>query len=328
MSGRTITGTYLFCGALLLAATASTAVSAQTSSSASGADHLAVARQELELAKAGHCGEAMPPLSRSIASITDRTLKYEAEFAVAQCAMSLNRVEATLEALARLNRDFPHDPQVLYVTAHYCEQLASGASQELADKAPTSYQAQELDAESFEAHAKWDDAVAEYKKILTEYPQLPGIHYRLGRIILSMPSTPTTAEDARSEFEAELKIDPNNAAAEFMLGDLARQLERWDDAIAHFSRASTLDVGFLEAYLGLGMALNGEGKYSDAIAPLAKYTKGEPDDAAGHYQLAMAYARTGHKDEAERELARQRELDAKVNKDNRRPDGSPQTPQQ
>ena len=261
--------------------------------------------------------------------MTDRSLKYEAEFAVAQCSMSLNQVSAALEDLGRLNRDFPHDPQVLYVTAHYCSQLASGASQELADKAPTSYQAQELDAESYEAHGKWDDAMAEYKKILEQYPGLPGIHYRLGRIILSMPSTPTTPDDARKEFEAELKIDPNNAAAEFMLGDLARQLQQWDDAVAHFSRASTLDVGFLEAYLGLGMALNAEGKYADAVAPLLKYVKGQPDDPAGHYQLAMAYARTGHRDEANREMARQRELDAKVNKDNRRqPDAPPQTPQQ
>jgi predicted Zn-dependent protease len=311
---------------VLLAATASTAVYAQASSKASTADPVAVAHHELELAKAGHCREAMPALNRSIATTTDRAFKYEAEFAVAQCAMSLNLVDASLEDLARLNRDFPHNPQVLYVTAHYCGQLASGASQELADKDPTSYQAQELEAESFEAHGQWDNAVVEYKKILTEYPKLPGIHYRLGRIILSKPSTATTAEDARKEFEAELKIDPSNAAAEFMLGDLARQLQQWDEAIAHFSRASKLDVDFLEAYLGLGMALNAEGKYSDAIAPLANYTKGAPEDPAGHYQLAMAYARTGHKDEAERELARQRELNAKMDKD--RPDGSPQTPQQ
>ncbi len=303
---------------------------AQTTSTAPAGDAPSAVRRALQLAKAGHCSEAVPALRRSIGRIVDRDLKYESEFAVAQCAMSLKEVDAALEDLARLNRDFPHDPQVLYVTAHYCSQLASGASQELADQHPTSYQAQELDAESFEAHGKWDDAMAEYKKVLEQYPQLPGIHYRLGRIILSMPSTPTTAEDARKEFEAELKIDPHNAAAEFMLGDLARQLQQWDDAVAHFSRASKLDVGFVEAYLGLGMALNAEGKFSDAVAPLVAYVKAQPDDAAGHYQLGIAYARTGRREEASREMARQRELDAKVNKDNRRqsPDPQPPTPQQ
>ncbi|HXW56028.1 MAG TPA: tetratricopeptide repeat protein [Candidatus Cybelea sp.] len=300
------------------------AVRAQTSS-APATDHSSSVRHALELAKTGHCTEALPMLNRSVSAIADRALRYEAEFAVAQCAMSLHQVDAALQDLARLNRDFPHDPQVLYVTAHYCSQLATSASEELAGRAPTSYQAQELDAESFEAHGKWDDAISEYRRILEQYPQLPGIHYRLGRIILSMPSTPTTADDARREFEAELKIDPNSAASEFMLGDLARQLGQWDEAIKHFSRAANLDVGFLEAYLGLGMALNAEGKYEDAVPPLVRYVKGAPDDAAGHYQLAMAYARTGHRDEAARELERQRELDAKVNKE--KSDGSPQTPQ-
>jgi tetratricopeptide (TPR) repeat protein len=319
----------IFAAATILIVGLSAAASlAQTSPSST--DSSASIRGALQLAKTGHCPEGDPVLRRSIARMTDRALKYEAEFAIAQCSMSLNRVSLALEDLARLNRDFPRDPEVLYVTAHYCSQLASSASQELADKAPASYQAQELDAESYEAHGKWEDAMAEYKKVLEQYPNLPGIHYRLGRIILSMPSTPTTPEDARSEFEAELKIDPNNAAAEFMLGDLARQLQQWDDAIEHFSRAAKLDVGFLEAYLGLGMALNAEGKYADAVNPLTTYVKGAPDDPAGHYQLAMAYARTGHRDEATRELARQRELDAKVNKDNRKPADTqaPQTPQQ
>ncbi|HTU34830.1 MAG TPA: tetratricopeptide repeat protein [Candidatus Acidoferrum sp.] len=224
-------------------------------------------------------------------------------------------VSETLEDLGRLNRDFPHDPQVLYITTHFCGEMASNASMELAQKDPTSYQAQELDAEAYEAHGKWSDALAEYQRVLQQYPKLPEIHYRIGRVILSMPSTPTTAQDAKEQFEEELKINPSNAAAEFMLGDLERQLEEWNEAIVHFRRASQLDVGFLEAYLGLGMALNAEGRYQEAIAPLQKYIAGVPNDAAGHYQLAMAYARTGHRDEATRELARQRELDARVNKD-------------
>ena len=285
------------------------------------------ARRGLQLADTGHCHEALPILRSALPHVIDRDTKYEVAIAITQCAMSLHQVADALEDLGRLNRDFPHDPQVLYITAHFGAELARDASLELAHKDPTSYQAQELDAESYEAHGKWTDAMAEYNRILQQYPKLRGIHYRIGRIILSMPSTPTTAQDAQAQFEAELKIDPSNAAAEFMLGDLARQLQQWPEAIQHFTRASQLDVGFLEAYLGLGMALNAAGRYADAVAPLEKYVKGVPDDAAGHYQLAMAYARTGRREDAERELARQRELDARVNKDNAPPDAKPQNPE-
>ncbi|HEX5421907.1 MAG TPA: tetratricopeptide repeat protein [Candidatus Acidoferrales bacterium] len=283
-------------------------------SSQKGAPSLA--SRGLQLANSGHCHEALPILARALPHIADHATKYEAEIAMAQCSMSLHDVSEALYNLGRLNRDFPDDPQVLYITTHFCGEMAKNASTELAKKDPTSYQAQELDAEAYEANGKWSDALAEYKRVLQQYPKLPDIHYRIGRVILSMPSTPTTARDAKEQFEAELKINPSNAAAEFMLGDLDRQLEQWDQAVLHFRHASQLDVGFLEADLGLGMALNAEGKYQEAIPPLQKYIAGVPDDAAGHYQLAMAYARTGHRDEAEHELARQRELDARVNKSN------------
>jgi tetratricopeptide (TPR) repeat protein len=286
---------------------------AQGSSKPSASEPSSPARRGLQLADSGHCREALPILQRALPRIADRDTKYEAAIAITQCAMSLHQVADALEDLGRLNRDFPHDPQVLYITTHFCSEMAQNASIELAHKDPTSYQAQELDAEAYEAHGKWEDALTEYKRILEQYPKLRGIHYRIGRVILSMPSTPTTAQDAKAEFEEELKIDPSNAAAEFMLGDLDRQLQEWPDAIEHFRRASQLDAGFLEADLGLGMALNAEGKYADAIAPLEKYVNGVPDDPAGHYQLGMAYARTGRREDAERELARQRELNARVN---------------
>jgi predicted Zn-dependent protease len=300
---------------------------AQATSGSSDGTPSAVASRGLQLANAGHCREALPMLARALPHM-DRTKKYEAEIAMAQCSMSLHQVSGALENLGRLNRDFPNDPQVLYITTHFCGEMARNASTELAQKDPTSYQAQELDAEAYEAHGKWTDALAEYRRILQQYPKLPEVHYRIGRVILSMPSTPTTAQDAKEQFEDELKINPSNAAAEFMLADLDRQLEQWDQAVVHFRRASQLDAGFLEAYLGLGMALNAEGKYADAVAPLQKYVAGVPDDPAGHYQLAMAYARTGHRDEAEQELAKQRALDARVNKATPIPDAGKPQPQQ
>ena len=178
--------------------------------------------------------------------------------------------------------------------------------------APTSHQAHELNAEAFESQEKWDEAVAEYNKILQTEPNLPGIHYRLGRILLVRPATATTAQDATKEFETELKIDPTNASAEYALGEVARQSQQWDDAIGHYSRAVKLDEGFLEAFLGLGMSLNATGKFSDAVAPLEKYVKMQPPDPAGHYQLALAYARVGLKAEADQQMALQREAEAKV----------------
>jgi tetratricopeptide (TPR) repeat protein len=272
-------------------------------------DTSASATQAIMLAQEGRCREALPLLKKSMPKITDKQLRYQTAMMTARCAMSLDQTDATVRALLLLNREFPHDPDVLYTSTHFYSELASRASQELAATAPSSPQAQQLEAEAFESQGNWDKATAQYKQILQQAPKTRGIHYRLGRIDLS--KTPPETDDAKKEFERELKIDPGNGSAEFMLGEMARQAGQWNDAIAHFSRASRLDESFVEAYLALGMSLNSAGKFSEAVTPLAKYVKSQPGDPAGHYQLATAYARTGRKPEAEREMKLQREAAAK-----------------
>jgi tetratricopeptide (TPR) repeat protein len=282
---------------------------AQTPSKAPAADASSSAERGINLAQKGRCREALPILKKAAPHLADKQLKYRAVMATARCAMSLDQTETTVEALLVLNREFPHDPDVLYSTTHFYSELASRAAQELAATAPASHQAEQLDAEAFESQQNWDRAVAEYKEILQVEPKLSGIHYRLGRIFLS--KSPPEVDDAKAEFDEELKIDPENASAEFMLGEIARQAGQWDDAVGHFSRASKIDEGFQEAYLALGMSLNSAGKFSEAIVPLQSYIKMQPGDPAGHYQLATAYVRTGRKPEAEREMALQREAEQK-----------------
>jgi tetratricopeptide (TPR) repeat protein len=295
---------------------------AQTSKKPATSDATASAQRGLQLAEQGLCSEALPVLRKAIPHIVAKKMRYDVEMATAQCGMSIYQEDAIVDALVLLRREFPRDPKVLYTATHFYSELASRAAQELAATAPTSAEAQELDAEGLESHGKLDEAAAEYRKILEKYPGQLGIHYRLGRIILAEPATATTAEDAKKEFEAELQIDPGAASAEFMLGDLARQAQQWDEAIDHFSRAAKLDAGFSEAYLGLGLSLNAAGKNSDAISPLEKYVKMVPEDPAGHYQLAIAYARTGRQQDAQREIALQHEAEKKA------PPNGPQDPGQ
>ena len=280
-----------------------------TAQNSVGPDNSALAKQALALAQKGKCREAIPLLKRSTSHLSDKQLKYQSAMATARCAMSLDQTETAVNALLLLNREFPRDPQVLYTTTHFYAEMASRASQELAATAPDSPEAQQLEAESFESQGNWDKAATQYKKILEQNPHAPEIHYRLGRLFLA--KTPPEPENAKNEFEQELNTDPGNASAEFMLGETDRQAGHWDEAASHFLRASKLDEGFVEAYLALGISLNSGGKFGNAVAPLEKYVKMQPADPAGHYQLATAYARTGRKPDADREMALQREAEAK-----------------
>jgi tetratricopeptide (TPR) repeat protein len=300
---------------------------AQSGTKAPPADATSPAQKGLSLAEEGRCREALPILKKSAPLASDKPLKVKVGLAIVRCGLTLNQSETAVNALLWLNREFPADPEVLYVTTHAFSDLSTRAALQLANTAPLSVQARELNAEALESQGKWDEAASEYNQILKQEPNLPGIHYRLGRIILSKPSTSTTVEDARAEFQAELKVDPSNAGAEYILGELSRQAQQWNDAIEHFSRATKLDAGFADAFLGLGFSLNAAGRYAEAIPPLEAEVRLRPANPTGHYQLTVAYGKTGRKQDAEREMALFQQASEKALKESHGEGQQPQQPQ-
>lgn len=297
--------------ALFVCGTLGTRLTAQSKAPANAESPTALAERGITLASRGHCKEALLILKSVISKVrNDKDLLHDAVMARAQCGMAVDDRAVVGESIVLLTREFPGDPKVLYIITRYYSELANRTAQELIQKSPSSPEAETLIAEAFQVQGKTDDAAAQYRKILEQNPNQQGIHYQLGRILLSKAQDPTVTEQAIKEFEAELKVNPTSPAAEFMLGDLAWRNQKADEAIQHFSRATQYDAGLSEAYLGLGMALNAAGKYTEAIAPLKKYTEMEPFDPAGYYQLATSYARTGNKPEADRLLALQKKMES------------------
>lgn len=267
-----------------------------------------VAERATTLAESGHCPEALPLLKRAIRETADQDLKKRVGLDGLRCAMARATPYESLDFLAMLTRDFPHDPDVLYAATHAFSDLSMRTSQDLARDAPFSFQVHELNAEALEIQGKWDQAAAEYRKILDINPMLPGVHARLGRAYLSKPQpSPDDVEKAKKAFQEELEIDPRNAGAEYVLGQLDAEASDSSGAIQHFTKATQLDSNFSEAFLGLGTALNSAKRYADAIAPLETYEKMEPDSPSGHYQLAVAYSGDGRKADANREAQLQRQ---------------------
>jgi tetratricopeptide (TPR) repeat protein len=274
-----------------------------------GPDGAVSGKQAVNLAKAGHCKEAIPGLKRAAQHDADAALKRDVGFAGVRCAMAIGEAEPAIDFLRFLKREFPRDPDVLYLAVHTYSDLSTRASLELATTAPTSPEAHQLNAEALEVQGKWDEAEKEYRQILIQNPNMPGIHYLLGRILLSKPDFgPAVAEQAKGEFQQELAIDPSNAGAEYVLGALARQSQQWDEAIQHFSKATKLDAGFGDAFLDLGVSLVTVKKYSEAIPPLETAVKLEPQNPTAHYNLAVAYRRGGRPTDADREFAIHRRM--------------------
>jgi tetratricopeptide (TPR) repeat protein len=224
-----------------------------------------------------------------------------------RCAMMLNKQDDALDFIRSLRRDFPRDPDVQFLSVHVFSDLSIRASQDLLFTNPSAYQVHQLNAEAMEAQGRWDDAMSEYRAVLEKNPKLPGIHYRIGRAILSKPKAATTFDEAKKEFEDELSIDPNNAGAEYVLGEIAREDEQWPEAIQHFGKAVQLDGNFADALIGWGRSLTQGGKPEDAVAPLERAAKLQPDNPAAYYHLAIALRRAGKREEADKQFAAYKE---------------------
>jgi len=261
----------------------------------------------LSLAEGGRCLEALPYLQQDYARVPDPKLKVLIGTNGLRCAIDAGQIDRALEFARSVGRDFPDDPEVLYLSSHLYSALANSATERLLESAPASYQAHQMSAEVLTIQGKLDDAAEEYHKVLALNPRLAGIHYELGRLLLAGTPSPENLAQARSEFEEELKIDPRNAAAESQIGDLAWQARQWNEAISHFQRAVQLEPDDTEALLGWGKSLVSAGRPQDAVAPLEKAVQLQPGDPSAHYQLSFAYRRLGKDAEAEKEMAMYRQ---------------------
>jgi tetratricopeptide (TPR) repeat protein len=270
------------------------------------------AAKAMALAQSGHCKEALPLLKQAKTAAADKDLRRSIGFAGVRCAMFAGQPEAAEQFLLSLSKEFPHDPEVLYLSVHTYSDLSSRAAAELAMKAPNSASGHELHAEALETDHKWDEAAKEYRLVLEQNPHEPGIHFRLGRLMLSKGDpTPEEAAGAQKEMQAELEIDPSNAGAEYVLGVIAKQNQQLDEAVLHFSHAAKLDSGFGDAFVGWGGSLVSQKKFSEAIPPLETGVRLQSGNPTAHYLLAMAYSRVGRKEEADREFAIQQKLTQK-----------------
>jgi len=273
------------------------------------------ATRATELAEHGQCADAMPLIHQALEQadqLKDPQLKRRMGAAGVRCAMILDHQSAATTLLSWLREEFPHDPEILFLATHVFSDLAARTSKEMMDGAPDSPLVAELNAENFEKQGQWDKAIAEYRILLAREPKMPGIHYRIGQLILTLPATATSSDEAGREFEEELKVYPQNTGAEYLLGELARKGGRLPKAIEHYTNATKLSPNLAEPWFGLGRSLLDSDRAPDAVAPLETAARLAPDNPTIHMTLAHAYQEMGRRDDAAREFALQKSAAEKI----------------
>jgi tetratricopeptide (TPR) repeat protein len=291
---------YLWAGVTLSAQQAKT----------TAADGAAVSPEKaVILAEQGHCRENISALKRAMGAQVPAATRKQAGAIGVRCALAVDDRDAALEFIRLLNKQFARDPDVLFIIVHAYSDLSTRTAQDLGRTAPQSLAAHKLNAEALEEQGKWQPAQLEYEEMIRKDPNARGTHFLLGRSLLSQPDAgPDATARAKQEFQKELQIDPTNSGAEYILGELARREENWEEAIARFSQAAKLNPNFAEAYLGWGVSLIGDKQYQQAIHPLRIAERLTPRNPDIHQALGTALVRSGQKEEANKEFAIHRSL--------------------
>lgn len=260
----------------------------------------------MSLSEVGRHEEAVAGLEKAFHQSADAALRRMAGLHLQRTYTDLDRDRDAVAVALELSRLYPDDPEVLYHTGRLFGNFAYLQTVRLARVAPDSVWLHQAAGEASESQGQLDEAVSHYRQVLALSPRRPGIHFRLGRVLLSrsgqQQGDPAAEADALKEFGLELQIDPTNADAAYEIGELMRKAGQFDKAVASFRQAVASYPGFEEALVGLGRALVASGDPAAAVTYLQKATVLKPVDEVAFYQLAQAHRALGHDAEQQKAL--------------------------
>jgi tetratricopeptide (TPR) repeat protein len=137
------------------------------------------------------------------------------------------------------------------------------------------------------------DAVTEFETAINLDPSTPHAHYFLGLARLALNDW-KPAPNAESEFEQEIRYHPKDFLANYMLGFLASSQRQYATADKYMKIATALNPTWPEPwlYMGLNAYAQGDMKAAEPLLKRAVELTGS-DEARSNYQIRRAYVDLG-----------------------------------
>lgn len=259
----------------------------------------------LSLSELGEFKESLPHLEKGFRQTADPEVRRMCGLQLLRAYTNLGRDSDAVETALALNKLYPDDPEVLYHTGRIYGNYAYLVMEKLHDKAPDSIWMLQAQGEANESQKNYDAAIISFQHVLAIDAHRPGIHYRLGRVYLARFQDSRAPQDrtaARREFSAELEGDPANANAAYELAQMAADDNDLDTAQKQYEAVVTRFPDFEQALVGLGGVYLDTHAAQQAVAPLERATKLEPNDEVAWYRLAQAERAAGNHEAAQKAL--------------------------
>jgi tetratricopeptide (TPR) repeat protein len=261
----------------------------------------------MSLSELGRYEEALPGLQKGFSQAADAAIKRSAGLQLQRAYTGLRRDAEAVDVARELTRLFPKDPEVLYHASRLYANFAFVTLQRLSEAAPDSIWVHLAAGEANESQGMDDGALRDYRAVLALDPRRPGVHFRLGRVLLARSqrggSDGADEAEALKAFQQELAVDPTHASAAYEIAELHRKAGRLDNAREFFETALKHYPEFEEARVGLGRTLVALSKPELAVPHLQRAIALNPSGEVAYYQLAQAYRALGDAPAQEKALA-------------------------
>ncbi|HLM55674.1 MAG TPA: FG-GAP-like repeat-containing protein [Pyrinomonadaceae bacterium] len=143
---------------------------------------------------------------------------------------------------------------------------------------------------------KHKEGADQFRRALSLDPKLTLARVNLAIALYNVPDLP----GAQKEAEAAAAAAPNAPQPQYILGLLARQQNRVEDAVAAFQRVLKTDARDVGANVQLGQLYAQQRKYPEAVAAFRIALAEEPYNGTALYNLGTALLRSGQRDEGQR----------------------------
>ena len=216
---------------------------------------------------------------------------------------TLQQYQRAAENLAQVHSNQNLTPEASYWLERTYQELGAGAYAQLESSFPDSWRTHQLRAEGFALRRDRENAIKEYQAALRLRPDEAELHEALGEFYLDIRSD----DDAQRELERAVALDPSRTKTLYLLGRLYVLDNENEKAVPYLRRALQLQPNLNEASGLLGTAYVRLGKFEDAVPKLEKAAS---LDHFGniHYQLFQAYRKLGETELAQKALARSQDI--------------------
>lgn len=259
-------------------------------------------------ARAGNVRAAVPLLEKGFQNPISEEWRLEAGLLLVDGYQRLDDRAKLQQTLASLERAYPANAEVLYLAYRVHAAFAARSVAALVKAAPDSARLHQIAGEMLESEGDFPAAVTEYRKALEKEPKLPGGHRALGVALMNASSDEASRKEAEQHFRGELELNPNDAAAEYQLGEMMWLGNQPKEALQHFHRALELQGNFPDALIAAGKAYTALKQPARAVELLEKAVALDPQNDVARYRLAQALQGMGNRERAEREFAEFRRL--------------------